>query len=160
MVHLRSVLLILSIGLSGCQQKEQQAPPRVDTAQSHTVKKETTIVVPDAVKGKWKAVRVAVVDKSKGKVSVYKIPIGGKFTLPRSTMTIMVDAFLPAFIMEGSTITSSSNELKNPGAIVRITEDGAVIFKGWLFSRYPTTHAFMHPKYGFTLADAVPANHH
>jgi len=72
-------------------------------------------------------------------------------------MIVKVETFLPAFIMEGSTMTSSTNELKNPGVNVLITENGAVIFKGWLFSKFPNTHAFMHPKYGFTLVDFVPA---
>ena len=158
--HLRTVLIILTLGLSGCQQHEKPAPPKLDTAQSHTVEKETTIVVPDSVKGKWKAVRIAVVNKTTAKVKIYTIPIGGKITLPGSDMTIAVESFLPSFIMEGSTLTSVNNEMNNPGAKVRITEGETVIFKGWLFSRYPTTHAFMHPKYGFTLTDAVPANHH
>jgi len=157
-VHVPIMLLILSIGLSGCQQKEEPLLPKVDTAKSHTVKKETAIIVPDSVKGKWKAVRISVLDKSAAKESIYTVPIGGTTTLPRSTMTIMVDSFLPAFVMEGSTMTSSGNELKNPGAKVRIIENGAVIFNAWLFSRYPTTHAFMHPRYAFTLTDVVPAS--
>jgi hypothetical protein len=73
-------------------------------------------------------------------------------------MIIQVETFLPAFIMEGSTMTSASNELKNPGAKVQITENGAVIFRGWLFSLFPNTQAFMHPKYGFSLVDVVPAS--
>ncbi len=157
MVYVRTALLILSIGLSGCQQKEAPLLSKMDTANSHAVKKEATIVVPDNVKGKWKAVRIAVVDKSAAKESIFTVPIGGKITLPRSTMIIMVESFLPAFVMEGSTMTSSGNEPKNPGAKVLITENGAVVFNAWLFSRYPTTHAFMHPRYGFTLMDGVPA---
>ena len=113
--------------------------------------------MPDSVRGKWKAVKIAVTDKSVSKEHVYTIPIGGKITLPRTSMTIEVETFLPAFIMEGSVRTSSSNQLKNPGAKVRISDAGSVIYKGWLFSRYPTTHAFMHPRYGFTLVDFVPA---
>ena len=155
-VHVRTALLILSIGLSGCQQKEAPLLPKVDTAKSHAIKRGTRIVVPDSIKGKWKAVKIAVVDKPAAKESIYNVPIGGKITLPRSAMTITVEAFLPSFIIEGSTITSSGNELNNPGAKVRITENGTVIFNGWLFSRYPTTHAFMHPRYGFTLIDGVP----
>lgn len=156
-VHVRTALLILSFGLVGCQQKEPPLLPKLDTAKSHTVKKETAIVVPDNVKGKWKAVKIAVLDKSAAKESVYSIPIGSKITLPRSTMTIMVESFLPAFTMEGSIMTSAGNELNNPGAKVKIVENGAVIFNGWLFARYPTTHAFMHPRYSFTLTDGVPA---
>lgn len=140
--------------MMGCQQ-EQPPPPKVDTAHSHSIKKET-IVIPPGVSEKWKAVRIAVVDKSNVSQKLYTIPIGGKLAIPSSTLVIEVVTFLPAFTMEGSVMTSSSNELKNPGAKVRITENGTVIFKGWLFSMFPKTHAFMHPKYGFTLVDVVP----
>lgn len=102
--------------------------------------------------------RIAVIDKPNVTQKLYTIPIGGKLAIPSSALVIEVETFLPSFTMEGSVMTSSSNDLKNPGAKVRITENGTVIFKGWLFSMFPKTHAFMHPKYGFTLVDVVP-NH-
>jgi hypothetical protein len=149
-----ALLSIMSI-LMGCQ-KEQQPPPKVDAALSHTINQEATIVVPPGVAEKWKAVKIAVIDKSNVTEKQYTIPVGGKIAIPSSTLVIEVETFLPAFTMEGSVMTSSSNELKNPGVKVRITENGSVIFKGWLFSLFPKTHAFMHPKYGFTLIDVVP----
>ena len=150
-------LLILLSGLTGCRKQEQSHPPKVESANSHTTKKDVTIVVPPAVAGKWKAVKIAVINKTSVSQKVYSIPIGGKLDIPASSMTIKVDAFLPAFIMEGSTMTSSSNELTNPGVKVQVIEHGSVMFKGWLFLKFPNTHAFMHPKYGFTLVDVVPA---
>jgi hypothetical protein len=152
------VLTLLCAGLTGCQQN-QQSPPKVDVGplSSHTAKKTARIVVPSFVAGKWKAVRIAVIDKTNVSQKIYTIPIGGKLAIPASTLVVTVETFLPAFIMEGSTITSASNDLKNPGVKVQITENGAVIFKGWLFSQFPNTHVFMHPKYGFTLVDVVPA---
>ena len=161
MAHLRTALHIfpfLTLGLLGCQQQKQFAPPKVNTARSHNFKKEAIIVVPDSVKGKWKAIKIAVTDKSGTKEHVFTIPIGGKITVPKTNMTIEVETFLPAFIMEGSIRTSSSNKLQNPGAKVLISESEILIYKGWLFSRYPTTHAFMHPRYGFTLVDFIPAD--
>jgi hypothetical protein len=151
-------LTLLLAGMSGCQ-RDQQPPPKanIDSVNSRTVKKEARIVVPPSVDGRWKAVGIAVIDKSNKSRKIYTIPIGGKLSIPGSTMIVKVETFLPAFIMEGSTMTSSTNELKNPGVNVLITENGAVIFKGWLFSKFPNTHAFMHPKYGFTLVDFVPA---
>jgi hypothetical protein len=59
--------------------------------------------------------------------------------------------------MQGTTLTSQSNEPKNPAAQIRVSEGGKEIFKGWLFALYPTTHAFQHPRYGFTLKGYVPA---
>jgi hypothetical protein len=150
-----ALLSLLSV-LTGCQ-KEQQLPAQVETADSHSPKKEATIVIPPGVEERWKSVKIAVIDKSNVTQKNYIIPIGGKLAVPSSNLIIEVETFLPAFTMEGSVMTSSSNELKNPGAKVRITENGTVIFKGWLFSMFPKTHAFMHPKYGFTLIDVVPS---
>ena len=153
------VLTILLAGLSGCQQPQQ--PPSkaaVGPLNSHAVKKETKIVVPPFVAGKWKAVRIAVIDKTNVSQKVYTVPIGGSLAVPASNMSIRVETFLPAFIIEGSTMTSASNDLTNPGVKVQITEKGAVIFEGWMFSKFPNTHAFMHPQYGFTLVDSVPAS--
>ena len=151
-------MAILFFLLVGCQREEAVTSPKIDTAPSHFSEKKGTIAVPDTVKGKWKAVKIAVTDKSTAKQVVYTIPIEKTITIPNTDMSIEVEAFLPAFIMEGSIMTSSSNSLKNPGAKVRITEGNALIFKGWLFSLFPTTHSFIHPRYGFTLVDVVPTD--
>jgi hypothetical protein len=141
--------------LNGCQDK-QPPPLKVEAAHSHPVKNDAKIIVPSDVAGRWKSVKIAVIDKSNVSQQSYLIPIGGTLAIPASTLIIEVESFLPAFTMEGSVMTSSSNELKNPGAKVRISDNGVVIFNGWLFSLFPKTHAFMHPKYGFTLVDVLP----
>ncbi len=151
-------LTLLCAGLTGCQQDQHsQQKVQVGSLNSHVARKAARIVVPAFVAGKWKAVNIAVIDKSKGSQKIYSIPIGGEQAIPDTTLVIKVDTFLPAFIMEGPTITSVSNILNNPGVKVQISENGAIIFKGWLFSLFPNTHAFMHPKYGFTFVDVVPA---
>ena len=150
------VALILSATLMGCQQKEQEPPLKIDAGGSHMTKKDAAVVVPDSVKKRWRAVKIAVIDKAKIKETVYSIPIGSSVSIPESSMSIEVESFLPAFILEGSVITTTSNELKNPAAKVKITEKGNIIFKGWLFARFPTNTS-MHPNFGFTLVDAVPA---
>jgi len=153
------VLTLLFAGMSGCQQ-ERQPLPKIEAgpSHSHTAGREAQIVVPPFVAGKWKAVKIAVIDKSNASQKIYTIPIGGELAIPASAMKIKVESFLPAFTMEGLIMTSASNDLKNPGVKVQITENGAVIFMGWLFSKYPSTHAFMHPIYGFILVDSVAAN--
>ncbi len=153
LVPLLAVLLLM-----GCQQ-EPYPPPKAEISHSHINNNETTIIVPPGVTDRWKSVRIAVVDKSSVSQKLYTIPIGGQLAIPSSNVVIKVETFLPAFIIEGSIITSSSNDLKNPGVKVRITENGVVIFKGWLFSMFPKTHAFLHPKFGFNLVDAVPVHH-
>ncbi|MBK5276824.1 MAG: DUF2155 domain-containing protein [Desulfuromonadales bacterium] len=160
-VSLQSVLFALPIlfwGAPGGKKQDQQLPPRAESVHSHFIKKEASIVVPPSVAGKWKAVRIAVIDKSNVSQKVFTIPIGGKQAIPSTAMIIKVETFLPAFIMEGSVMTSSSNELRNPGVKVQISENGSVLFQGWLFSKFPNSYAFMHPKYGFTFVDVVPAD--
>ena len=154
LTRLLCICLTLAVA-AGCKKKEENASPA--GGQSVT-KKEAVVVVPRSVQGKWKAVRIAVTDKSINKDTVYTVTIGTPFTIPGSDMTITVSSFLPHFVMEGTTLTSQSNEPKNPAAQVRIMDKDREIFKGWLFALYPTTHAFQHPKYGFTLVDFLPAN--
>lgn len=151
------VLSLFAVALAGCNGKEEASKPAVSKAPK-AVKPPSTVVIPDSVKGKWKAVKIAIADKNAQRQKVYTIPIGSDFRLPDSILTITVENFLPAFVMEGTTLTSESNELRNPAAQLKITEGKKVIYKGWLFSLYPTTHAFQHPQYGFTLVGYVPAD--
>ena len=153
-----TLLALLILAAAGCSKKEEKKAGDMAAPHGQAQRKESVVVVPDNVKGKWKAVKIAVTDKTANKEMVYTMPIGADFPLPGSDMVVRVENFLPQFSMEGTTLTSQSNEPKNPAAQVRIMEGGKELFKGWLFSLYPTTHAFQHPKYGFTLVDFVPAS--
>jgi hypothetical protein len=158
---LRSIVLVLVVLMAaapGCRQKEKNPPPAAPPQKITPVKKTPDrVVVPPAVKGKWKAVKIAVMDKGTNTKAIYTIDIGSKFPIPCTGLTLKVNYFLPAFIMDGKTMTSISNEPKNPAAQVEITDHGREIFKGWLFSLYPGTHAFRHPRFSFTLVDFVRA---
>ena len=144
----------------GCGKQEEQVTPaaREVAAPVQSVEKpQARVVVPDEVQGKWKAVKIAVLDKETNKEEIYSVDIGSEFTIPSSGLILKVKNFLPAFIMDGTTMTSASNETKNPAAQIIITEGEREIFRGWLFSLYPGTHAFQHPRYSFTLVDFVAA---
>jgi uncharacterized protein DUF2155 len=141
--------------LAGCSGKEEQKPAEKAPA-GQVVKKETVVSVPPGVKKKWKAVKIGVTDKEKNREAVIPIDIGSSFEVPDTGLIIKVENFLPHFVMEGTTLTSQSTEAKNPAAQVRVTENGKEIFKGWLFTLYPNTHAFQHPRYSFALVDYVP----
>jgi hypothetical protein len=144
--------------LNSCQDHTEKPHDNLKPSTSHRTVGEKTVIVPPGVSRRWKAVKLAVIDKTRGTENIYVIPIGTPFRVPASALTITVEAFLPAFTMEGATITTSSNELVNPGAKVRIKEGGAPVFQGWLFSRFPNTHAVTHPKYGFSLIGVVPVS--
>ncbi|HEY6838176.1 MAG TPA: DUF2155 domain-containing protein [Geobacteraceae bacterium] len=149
---------LLALTVAACSQKEETKPAAAPASQGQVAKKEAVVVIPNSVKGKWKAVKIAVTDKTTNKETDYTVAIGSTFAIPNSNLAIKVENFLPHFVMEGTTLTSQSNEPKNPAAQVRILEGGKEIFKGWLFTLYPTTHAFQHPRYGFALVDFVPAS--
>ncbi len=152
------VLISLALLVFGCEKKEaQQAAPSASKAAPTETKRPPRVVIPDAVKGKWKAVKISITDKDTNTEKTYTIDIGSELPVPGTDISIKVLTFLPAFIMDGSTMTSASNKTRNPAAQVVITEKGSEVFKGWLFSLYPGTHAFQHPKYSFTLVDFIPA---
>jgi hypothetical protein len=145
--------------IAGCRKDEgfkngSRVPPQQKPRQA------SVIVVPDSVKGKWRAVKIALTDKSENKESVFTVGIGSRYSIPGTKLSIDVENFLPDFTMNGTVLTSLSNEPKNPAARVKIFEDGREIFNGWLFSRYPTIHAVQHPRYGFTLVGFIPSGQH
>jgi len=146
---LLSVLLILF----GCERDKPEAalPPPSTVEQPRP-----RMVVPEDVKGHWKSVSIAVQDKLHNREDVYKIEIGASQPLPQSNISLEVKTFLPHFIMDGTVMTSVSNEAKNPAVQVIVREDDKPVFQGWLFSLYPGTHAFQHPRYSFTLVDFTP----
>ena len=146
-----------SVVMSGCSSKEgKKGAEQAPSAESkQIVRKETVVAVPPDVRKTWKAVKISVIDKTTNKEMIIPIDIGSSVEIKGTGLTITVDNFLPHFVMEGTTLTSQSNEPKNPAAQVRISENGKEVFKGWLFTLYPTTHAFQHPKYGFGLVDYI-----
>jgi hypothetical protein len=125
-------------------------------------KGETTVTIPDSVKGKWKAVVLAVENKDTGKTADYTVTIHSDFKIPSTDLKITVGDFLPDFRMEGLNITSASNEPNNPAVGIRIFEGDKQIFPapgkkwGWLYGKFPTMHPFSHPKYAIVLKSAVP----
>ena len=129
-------------------------PPHGDAA-SMAPKVERTVVVPEAVKGKWSKVVLDVVDKGSNKSVEYTVKLKSEFKIPNTDLKIMVGDFLPDFIMNGNTLTSASDQPNNPGVKVEVFEGGKSIFKGWLYVKYPTMHPFEHPQYAITLKEGV-----
>jgi hypothetical protein len=118
-------------------------------------KGQKTIVLPDSVKGKWKAVVLVVSDKKTNKQQEYTVNLNSDLNIPNSNLKVSVGEFLPDFRMEGLTITSTSNEPNNPAVGVKVFENGKEIFKGWLYAKFPTMHPFEHPNFSIVLKDGV-----
>ena len=115
------------------------------------------IVIPEGVKGKWKSVTLMLEDKISHAITEHTVNLGDEWQVPDSKMKVKVDTFLPDLIIQGKVFTSVSNELKNPAIHVTIFENESELFKGWLFSLFPTMHSFQHDRFSITLKDVVPS---
>ena len=181
-VVLLSLFLAFSIG--ACKKKEPQKPlpqvpmqpagpmqpsPQMPMQQSprSPMQKpmtmgQTKIVVPDSIKGKWSAVKIVVQDKITKESKEYTVNLNSDLKIPNSYVKIHVGEFLPDFKMSGLTLTSASNEPKNPAVAVRVLEGEKQIFPaqgkkwGWLFSKMPSIHPLNHPKYIIILKEGIP----
>jgi hypothetical protein len=150
--------LCLLVMAAGCGKKEDKGSKPTTAPKDGATHKETKVSVPKSVKGKWKAVRIRITDKQNNKDGLVTIDVGSTVQVNGTNLVIKVEAFLPHFIMEGTTLTSNSNEPKNPAVQIHVTENGVDVFKGWLFTLYPNTNAYQHPRYGFALVDFIPNN--
>jgi hypothetical protein len=146
--------LIFSAG--ACKKKEEQKPLTQPQAQPGIVMTgPSKVVIPDAVKGKWDAVKIAIEDKKANKTEDVTIKLNGEYAIKGSNLKIKVGDFLPDFKMDGGTISSASDKPNNPAVQVMIYEGDKEIFKGWLYSKFPAIHPFQHEKYGLTLKEAL-----
>lgn len=155
-------IIIVALSITGCKEKEEPppAPAHTPTMQQPTVvmpRGQTTVIVPEEVKGKWDAVVLEIVDKSTNSSQQITIKLGDEYQIPNSNIKIKVGEFLPDFRMDGLTITSASNEPKNPAVHVTIYEGEKQIFSKWLYSKFPTIHPFQHEKYRITLIKGIKA---
>ncbi len=143
-------LIAISLLAVGCSKTEEE--PVVKPVK----KSSSRVLVPDDVRGQWKAVRIKVFDKSNSQEETYTIDLGYEFTIAKSDVKIRVENFLPTFVMQGRIMTSDSNDLRNPAAQIVVSEADQEIYKGWLFSRFPGTHTFQHERFSFSLVDFIP----
>jgi len=163
---IRTLVLLISSGLictfgllSGCSNKEESKKSVRDQApaKDSVIRKQTAVSVPNSVKGKWQSVKISIMDKETKQEGFVTIEIGKTMKVNGTNLVIKVETFLPHFIMDGTTLTSSSNSPVNPAVQIHVTENGLEVFNGWLFTLYPNTHASKHARYGFGLADYTPA---
>ncbi|NWF76030.1 MAG: hypothetical protein HXY53_05580 [Nitrospirae bacterium] len=121
----------------------------------------TKIVVPESVKGKWSGARIIFEDKVAKTKQEYLVKLNSEFKIPNTNLNLHVGDFLPDFKMDGMTLTSSTNQPKNPALSVQVFENNKKIFPasgkqwGWLFAKVPAIHPFEHPKYSIFLKEGV-----
>lgn len=171
-----SVSLILFMG--ACDKKEETPVPKSPAQQApipmqpvpaqpapmqpvpmapsagNVQKTEKKIIVPESVK-KWNKVKLIFTDKTTNKSTEYIVNVRSEWKVPNTNLKVLVGEFLPDFRMTEREITSSSDIPNNPALRVEIFEDGKIIFKGWLYSKFPTIHPFEHQKYGLILKEGI-----
>lgn len=146
-------------GISREDQGEEMAVPKRPLREMPGIPKiPDKIVIPTEIEGKWKAIVVEVTDKKVGKTKEYTLDLKSDFIIPDAGLKVHVQNFLPDFSMSPQGITTLSGEPKNPAAQVAISEDGKVIFEGWLFKLYPEVHPFQHPRYTIILKNHIRAD--
>ena len=155
--------------VAACQKKEEAAPPPPPPpamsqglpgsapADIPKIEGGGVTVVPEHVKGKWKAVVLVVEDKAQKQTKDYTVVLGQRLKIPGSAIDVEVLDFLPDLTITNSTFTSVSNEPNNPAVHVIVRDGEKEIFKGWLFSLFPTIHPFQHAQFGVTLKEGVPS---
>ena len=146
-------LLTVFALLAGCQREEP--PPAAKPANKPALH----VVVPAEVTAKWKAVRIVAHDKQANRDLVYTVDVGGRFILPETALQVEVAHFLPAFVTDGTSATSTSSDAKNPGVEIVLSQGGVEIDRGWLFKTPPQSesdqHQLAHPRYSFRLEEVV-----
>jgi len=165
----RIVAAVLMVGLmvsfAGCKKQEEkpQLPPGHPSTEGgmppagmpDMPKVDRKVVVPKEITAKWKAVKIAVEDKTKKTTKEHIINIGASLEVPGTKVKLTVLSFLPDFRMGDKDITSASDKPNNPAAQVLIREQGKPDQKIWLYSMHPGVHPFQHEKIGLTLNGGV-----
>jgi hypothetical protein len=116
----------------------------------------TRLEVPPEVAKAYSGIKITWKDKADGKEGVIEVPLGGGTPLPDPSLVVRADVFLPAFTMGGGAITSEGVEPQNPAARITVFDKGKEIFGGWIFTRFPDVHPFVHPRFQLHLDGGVP----
>lgn len=169
-VGARLSVLVILLAASACGEKGRPEPG-IQMAVSHeresapegaggaggeeAPKVPNRLVVPPEVEKTYSAIRLTWKNSQTGKEGELDVPLGGSARLPESEMDVRADAFLPAFTMSGDAITSQGVEATNPAARITVSDKGAEIFGGWIFTNFPDVHPFQHPRFSLRLAGGV-----
>ncbi len=114
---------------------------------------EIKIVVPQEVQTTWDVVLFSVSDGDEK--SDIQVQVGVPMVLEKSGFALLVEAFLPSYTSDFNTITSVSNELENPAAMVQLKRADEVVARGWIFQNLPEYNTFKHESVVLTLQTAL-----
>lgn len=148
-----------TVGEAGRQYEGSGTKFEIHPETNEADKIDRSILMPENVKGKWKAVKLMVRNKDDEEQNEMKtVELGSSFPLGDSGLKVTVGPFFPNFVMDKTRYTSMDNKLINPAVRLVVEENGKTIFEGWAFEKYPSLYAFKHEKYSLQLMDSVAAD--
>lgn len=163
-----AIILLFSVACSQNTVKEEDSKinesTTVKTVKNETPEKtantdnkiEKKIIIPKEVSAKYKSLIMEVGYKKPNKSVDTDILIGQKAEIAGTPLTIELEAYLPDFVMnESSIMTSKSAEENNPAAKIKVFKSGNLVFDGWLFKNFPDAHPFDDPDYTLNMKSAV-----
>lgn len=107
------------------------------------------VIVPEALQGKYHNVTMTVQLPGMAEAATVELPLNG---VARQTAygSLLVRDYLPAFLIDGNTITSDGLEEKNPALWAEWQHEGQSVFAGWLFRDYPSLNPMRLPDHQLT----------
>ena len=132
-------------------------PPAAPHGAAMPPKERPPTVVKDTQKAKWKAIKISILNVASGKVTTQAVPPGADVPIQGTGLTLRVDTILSDFTMSGGVISPASDTLRNPAAQVQLSGGGKLLWKGWMFKRFPDERKFDNDQVTLNLVDLVPA---
>ncbi|MBI1910611.1 MAG: hypothetical protein HYS21_01265 [Deltaproteobacteria bacterium] len=119
------------------------------------IKTQKTVVISDAIKAKYKEVKLEIVDNSTKAKEVATIKVGDTVQLTKDGYKLKVESFVPDYAIADNRIESRSAEPNNPAVLVELLQNDKSVAKGWIFRDFPEFNNYKNER--FPLALVLPA---
>jgi len=116
--------------------------------------KDLQVIVPPSVKSKYGSVVMLVGNRKTKEIKKFTVKLGGKAQVPGTDFTIEVRDYLPHFITQGKTVTTKTEEPKDPVVRATIYQGGKQVFDGFIFQKHRTP-SFLTDDWAIGLHEAV-----
>lgn len=146
---------------AGAQQQGAELPqghPAADktaeniTKASHAnIKTQKEVRISDAVKARWKEVKLEIRDNNEKRTEAVTIQVGQTVTLTKDGYKLKVETFVPDYAIAENRIESRSNEPKNPAVLVELIQGDKTVARGWVFRNFPDFNSYNSERFPISL---------
>jgi len=153
------LMVLLGVGCGSSSDKESNGKSvSMHKKERSAAAKTKRVQVSEDIKKMWKQATVFVKNKKTGDGKIYTVALNSEFKISTTSLVVEVGVFIPDFHIGKEYISSKSKELNNPALQVTVMDGDKEVYSGWLFSKFPGTHTFEHPKYSLSLAEEMFQN--